>query len=168
MIDSKSIATRSLVEVTGLLLNDVARFQGSGRRVLVYEDADGRVGMWSGAGQLPDIGDEVEVKINGIGPALVVGYFIENGWVGVLVEMADPPEWMVRQNGNNRLPCIRRRAGLAAPGGFTAPAQPVRLRAASLPARAGDCPSWRGTRRGAARSCTVQHQRRDRRWNPSK
>jgi len=36
--------------------------------------------------------------MNQLGPATVKGYFIEHGWLGLLCEFHDPPDWWKRQN----------------------------------------------------------------------
>lgn len=53
---------------------------------------------WSG-GKLPAIGAMVKVAINQIGQARVRGYFVEHGWLGLLVVPVTPPAWYVKQNG---------------------------------------------------------------------
>lgn len=66
------------------------------------EDAPPRGVKWSGAGAVPAIGARVNVKINGMGPGTVIGYFVEpepdNGWLGVKVTLDKRPDWHVRQN----------------------------------------------------------------------
>ena len=54
---------------------------------------------WSGANPPPDIGAFVQIKLNGIGPARVVGYFTEGGWFGLIVKPLDPPKWFVDEKG---------------------------------------------------------------------
>lgn len=54
---------------------------------------------WSGVNSPPVAGEIANVNGNGIGPAKVVGYFVEGGWLGLLVKPFNPPEWFVRQNG---------------------------------------------------------------------
>jgi hypothetical protein len=54
---------------------------------------------WSGINPPPATGEIVKVHSNGIGPAKVIGYFVESDWLGLLVKPFDPPEWFVRQNG---------------------------------------------------------------------
>lgn len=62
--------------------------------------ADTSVVKWSGASATPPaVGDIVHVRINSIGRSKVLGYFVEDGWMGVQVLPFDPPEWSVRQNG---------------------------------------------------------------------
>ena len=52
---------------------------------------------WSGENPPPAIGAKVKVYMNGFGNGTVVGYFAEYGWLGVLVKIAKPPAWWVRQ-----------------------------------------------------------------------
>jgi len=57
---------------------------------------------WSGDSAAPPaIGSEVYVKMNAIGWARVVCYFVQDGWLGVKVQPHDPPEWYIKQNGGN-------------------------------------------------------------------
>jgi hypothetical protein len=53
---------------------------------------------WSGGNAPPDIGASVDVKMNSLGAAIVAGYFVEDGWLGVTVRLSDPPDWWKRQN----------------------------------------------------------------------
>lgn len=53
---------------------------------------------WSGEDEPPAIGTKIRVTINGIGPAIVRGYFVECGWLGLLVDVLSPPDWWVKQN----------------------------------------------------------------------
>lgn len=53
---------------------------------------------WSGKGHIPAIGTEVNVRLNGLGRAVVKGHFVEHGWVGLLVDFLDPPAWWLKQN----------------------------------------------------------------------
>jgi len=48
---------------------------------------------------VPAIGDLVFVRINRIRAARVVSYFVEHGFLGLLVVPLAPPEWFVKQNG---------------------------------------------------------------------
>lgn len=54
---------------------------------------------WSGAAPPPPIGDTVNVRLNGLGFSRVEGYFVEDGWLGVVIKPANPPDWFVRQKG---------------------------------------------------------------------
>lgn len=61
---------------------------------------------WSGRGSLatpPPVGTPVIVRINGIGPGTVRGYFVEHGFLGVEVRVDDPPAWWRKQNGRARI-----------------------------------------------------------------
>lgn len=69
---------------------------------------------WSGADQPPAIGDVVDVRINRCGPAKVLGYFVQEGWLGVKVQLQSPPDWFVRRNGGN-VPCHAFGAEIRAP-----------------------------------------------------
>lgn len=53
---------------------------------------------WGGNVAPPPIGAEIVVMMNRCGPAIVTGYFIEGGWLGVRCTLTDPPEWHVKQN----------------------------------------------------------------------
>jgi len=53
---------------------------------------------WSGDDAPPAIGTKIRISMNGIGPAIVRGYFVEYGWLGLLTEVLSPPDWWVRQN----------------------------------------------------------------------
>ena len=53
---------------------------------------------------IPAVGSEVEVKINGIGRSIVLKYFVEHGFIGLLVQPQDPPAWYIKQNGADA-PC---------------------------------------------------------------
>lgn len=48
---------------------------------------------------VPLIGTVVNVRMNRIRAARVVGYFTEQGFLGLLVKPLAPPEWFVKQNG---------------------------------------------------------------------
>ena len=47
---------------------------------------------------LPPVDSEVTVKVNGIGVSKVLKYFVEHGFVGLIVQPIDPPEWYRKQN----------------------------------------------------------------------
>jgi len=52
--------------------------------------------LWSRPEQPPEVGDIVEVRINSIGLARVIGYFVQDGYLGWLVKPCDPPDWYIR------------------------------------------------------------------------
>ena len=59
---------------------------------------------WVSTKAIPQIGAEVCVKINGIGRSIVKKYFVEHGFIGLLVQPLSPPDWYIKQNGANE-PC---------------------------------------------------------------
>ena len=61
---------------------------------------DGRGYLWSGAADVPGIGERVRVRMNGLGLGTVTGYLVEHGWLGVRVQLDNPPDWYRKQNGN--------------------------------------------------------------------
>ena len=54
------------------------------QKFAVYRTDDEEPLKWSGSTPLPQIGDETRVTMNNIGPATVVGFFKEEGFVGVM------------------------------------------------------------------------------------
>ena len=54
---------------------------------------------WMAKKQIPLIGSEVNVKINGIGISVVKKYFVEHGFIGLVVKPHNPPSWYIKQNG---------------------------------------------------------------------
>ncbi|MFZ3482053.1 hypothetical protein [Sphingomonas sp. 3-13AW] len=56
---------------------------------------------WTGATPPPAIGAAIVATINGCGPAIVTGYFTQEGYLGVLCDLLAPPAWHVRQNKGN-------------------------------------------------------------------
>lgn len=61
---------------------------------------------WSNRNDPPAIGSLVMVKINGIGAGRVVRYFDECGWLGVMVEIENTPDWYLKQNGHKPCHCF--------------------------------------------------------------
>ena len=59
---------------------------------------------WGGKHPPPNVGAVVKIAVNGIGYGTVLGYFEEEGFLGVLVQPDAPPEWYRKQNGGN-VPC---------------------------------------------------------------
>ena len=59
---------------------------------------------WVSKMPIPKVGDEVNVTINGIGRSIVLKYFVEHGFIGLLVQPQNPPTWYVKQNGADE-PC---------------------------------------------------------------
>jgi hypothetical protein len=56
---------------------------------------------WSNDLPPPAIGTKVHVTMNRLGTGVVRGYFVECGWLGLLVEFLNPPEWYVKQNSHS-------------------------------------------------------------------
>jgi len=54
--------------------------------------------QWVANKPLPAVDSEVTVKINGIGRSKVVKYFVEHGFVGLIVQPLNPPTWYKKQN----------------------------------------------------------------------
>lgn len=54
---------------------------------------------WSAEFEVPAIGEDVVIRLNGIGRAKVVGCATDGGYLGVMSMPYDPPAWWVRQNG---------------------------------------------------------------------
>lgn len=59
---------------------------------------------WVSTKAIPAIGTKLNVKINGIGESIVKKYFVEYGFIGMLVQPLDPPAWYIKQNGADE-PC---------------------------------------------------------------
>jgi hypothetical protein len=47
---------------------------------------------------LPPVDSEVTVKVNGIGVSKVLKYFVEHGFIGLVVQPVNPPDWYRMQN----------------------------------------------------------------------
>jgi hypothetical protein len=61
---------------------------------------------WSADFAPPEVGAKVKATINRLGLATVIGYFTEEGWLGLRVRFADPPEWYTTQNKGNVPGCL--------------------------------------------------------------
>ena len=59
---------------------------------------------WGSNKSIPAVGSEVNVAINGIGRSKVLKYFVEYGFIGLLVQPLNPPTWYLKQNGADE-PC---------------------------------------------------------------
>jgi len=53
---------------------------------------------WSGDAAPPTIGQRVHCYMNGLGDGTVLAYFVEYGWLGVLVQLDRNPAWRKSQN----------------------------------------------------------------------
>ena len=56
--------------------------------------------QWNGAKAPPRIGDPVKVFLNNLGSGTVTGYCQMDGYLGVIVELWNPPEWFIQQASN--------------------------------------------------------------------
>jgi hypothetical protein len=63
----------------------------------IYLDASGARMKWSAKFDIPKIGQRIYINMNGIGPAIVKGYFESEGYVGVMTKATKPPKWLRRQ-----------------------------------------------------------------------
>lgn len=76
---------------------------------------------WSSAMEVPAIGTDVVIRMNGIGRARVVGYATVSCYLGVMTVPYEPPTWWVAQNG----PPSTVNAALAFGAELAPPARPV-------------------------------------------
>ena len=58
---------------------------------------------WVADKPIPKVGSELNVKINGIGHSVVQKYFVQHGFIGMIVKPTDPPPWYLEQNGKGSL-----------------------------------------------------------------
>jgi hypothetical protein len=61
---------------------------------------------WAGAEAPPAIGEKIKITMNGLGTATVVGYFSQDGFLGLRTQLETPPAWYLKQNGGNVIGCI--------------------------------------------------------------
>lgn len=71
----------------------------------VRTQVPGRVAIWSNDDTPPAVNERIELRINCLGKAVVQGYVVIYGYLGVMVKLEDPPAWFVRQN-NGNVPCV--------------------------------------------------------------
>jgi hypothetical protein len=59
--------------------------------------------IWGGKNGVlpPPVGEKITVTMNGLGNGDVVGYFSQDGYLGLRVQFDSPPEWYVKQNKGN-------------------------------------------------------------------
>ena len=74
---------------------------GEERRAATEAGQDVPAVRWSAPFPPPAVGGRVKVRMNGLGLATVTGYFVQDGWLGVVVKLDAPPEWYGKQNGGN-------------------------------------------------------------------
>lgn len=75
-------------------------FDGNKEQLPTYREANGNVLYWSNRSgmQLPNVGDQIMITMNNIGPAIVHGYFASGDFLGVMTKALNPPTWLKRQN----------------------------------------------------------------------
>jgi len=69
----------------------------AGSDAQVYLDAEGNEMWWYALFSLPSIGQRIYISMNGIGWASVKGYFVSEGYLGVMTLAENPPKWLVDQ-----------------------------------------------------------------------
>lgn len=57
---------------------------------------------WSNEKEPPAIGQEITITMNGIGPAIVKGYFASEDFLGVMTLATNPPKWLREQRERDR------------------------------------------------------------------
>ena len=60
--------------------------------------------QWISRKAVPAVGETINVRINSIGASVVKKYFVEHGFLGLLVQPLNPPAWYIKQNGADE-PC---------------------------------------------------------------
>ncbi len=68
----------------------------------VYRTEAGESLKWSARFPLPQIGEHIRIRTNGIGAAEVVGFFKEGDFVGVMTKVFNPPKWFKDQRKKER------------------------------------------------------------------
>lgn len=66
-------------------------------------ETPGLTPLWTGPADPPAIGDEVNVRLNQLGPGTVTAYAVHEGYLGVMVRLDDAsrPDWHRQQNPAN-------------------------------------------------------------------
>lgn len=59
--------------------------------------------LWTGASEPPEVGSRVFLRLNNIGPGVVTGYGVFEGYLGVMVQADEKtrPDWHKYQNPDN-------------------------------------------------------------------
>jgi hypothetical protein len=59
--------------------------------------------IWGGKNGVlpPPVGEKINVDMNRLGNAVVVGYFSQHGFLGLRTKLDNPPDWYLKQNGGN-------------------------------------------------------------------
>lgn len=67
----------------------------------IADASDPAILRWSADFDPPAIGTKILARINNCGEAVVVGYFQQGGFLGVICDLLDAPEWHRKQNNND-------------------------------------------------------------------
>jgi hypothetical protein len=57
--------------------------------------------IWAGKVPPPPVGEKINVNMNSLGNGDVVGYFSLEGYLGLRVQLDNPPDWYIKQNKGN-------------------------------------------------------------------
>ena len=66
----------------------------------LYTTDDGATVRWASPLYPPAVGTEVAIIMNRLGKGKVISYFREFGWLGVTVQLDEPPAWHRKQRPN--------------------------------------------------------------------
>ncbi len=113
--------------------------------------SEGKV-RWTGPAAPPAIGTAVVATINNCGPATVTGYFTQDGFLGLLVKLSDPPAWHSRQNKGDPT------GHLFGPEFRLAGVDPIADRRGDLARKRRDLLDQRGQTNGHGRRARIQQQ----------
>lgn len=58
--------------------------------------------QYSKHNRIPQVGEQIVITVNGIGPARVQGYFVEHSFAGVIAKPLAPPDWFKRNVANDK------------------------------------------------------------------
>lgn len=72
-----------------------------GERGEIVNGKEGGDPIWANAAPPPAIGTKINVNMNSLGEATVLRYFVEHGYLGLLVQFSNPPAWYTKQNKGN-------------------------------------------------------------------
>jgi len=64
------------------------------------------IAKWSGKKPPPFMGDVIRVIINNLGGAVVKGYVVKHGYLGLGVQLLTPPKWYTEQNEGNPIATV--------------------------------------------------------------
>lgn len=94
--ETKEERVKRLLEKVGTPLPDHSKLSGTIQGVVLSR--------WNGPQTLPPVGSFVRATVNSIGTCEVLGYFTQQGFLGIVALPMNPPRWYVAQNGDE-CPC---------------------------------------------------------------